>query len=353
MSEEILKGILPEVYYVHWSLLVEAYRILMKKCIKTHEIDYVEYLLDAFVYGVDVLYGSKYCTIKVHQLLHVGKTVRNFGPLSNVSSYKFESINGDIMEQNTATLSPIEQLHTKFQRLNWIRPILHSMHDSNGTPITKSHPFVTYLSDYIGWNYSTAEIIPHNWRIINNTFSYRKCTSSIYGYDDDIRDIIFDFGFQFDEIELFHDFKIEKLKFHTRFASIYKNDSRWIQFQSNGSIYCGEILLGVSDLKNSQHAVVVEMCAPIFMGHKLSGSVDEEKRIIVVEISDIIDQCVYVQQDSTYSLFPLHSYRFLAPILPLHQLITPIETICEHVTEESYAMLRNNPKYRHKEFGPQ
>jgi len=76
------------------------------------------------------LYGPDFCTIKVHQLIHVANVVRNYGPLRNVSSYRFEDINGRVVKMNLAKLSPIEQLHIKFQRTNWIRAILHTMRDA-------------------------------------------------------------------------------------------------------------------------------------------------------------------------------------------------------------------------------
>jgi hypothetical protein len=120
MSEEVLYGLLPHEYYIHWCTFVQAYRILSKKCIYGWEIDLAERLLRDFYEGVELLYGEDFCTIKVHQLIHAGTVVRNFGPLSNVSSYRYEDINGRIVKMNLAKLSPIEQLHIKFQRINWI-----------------------------------------------------------------------------------------------------------------------------------------------------------------------------------------------------------------------------------------
>jgi len=135
LSESLLEGLLPEVYLIHWSFFVKAYRILSKQRLRRHEIETADAYLRAL--------------IKIHSLLHVATTVYNFGPLRNVSAYPFESINGDLIEVNHATFQPIEQLHTKYSRNIFMRSILHSMRDADGEQFHPQHPFIKFLGKHM------------------------------------------------------------------------------------------------------------------------------------------------------------------------------------------------------------
>lgn len=228
MSEDVLKGLLPELYYIHWKLFIKAYRILSKASLTSEEILVAEACLQAFYKGVEEYYSPQYLTIKVHQLIHAPDAARNYGPLRNISSYLFEDLNGQLIDLNHATNNPIEHLHIRFSRLNYLRAILHSMRDRNDQEFHAAHPFVNWLEKF-GWRYLDKEDLKQGGKYMNGLstrYTY-KCPkkSSIFQLDRKILDILFQAGYKL-QLSIFEHFKIKYYKFHTDRASIYKNDSR-------------------------------------------------------------------------------------------------------------------------------
>lgn len=351
MSEEVLFGLLPHEYYVHWCTFVRAYRILSKKRVYGWEIDHAERLLRDFYEGVELLYGEDFCTIKVHQLIHTAAVVRNFGPLPNVSSYRYEDINGRIVKMNLAKLSPIEQLHIKFQRINWLRPIIHTMRDANGNEINADHPFITYLRDAIGWDYDDFQKLPHGWSsmcLYPVGYSYRKANIPIEDQEDCIQYTLQQLHLPLHTLTAFNAFNINGSVFHCRDRATFMNDSRWIQFQSDDSILHGELLLGFHDTQETEYLAVVEVSAAKYEDGVLRGSLNEEKQLAIIDIADIIDQCVYVEGTTTYALFPLHSHHYNVQRLSQDELVEPLAHVNEVYNDETYDELYENPVYRHR-----
>ena len=71
--------------------------ILLKQEISTTEIDHADALLHQFVAEMEILYSLTSMTYNVHLLLHLGKSVLNWGPLGAHSAYGFEAVNGDLL----------------------------------------------------------------------------------------------------------------------------------------------------------------------------------------------------------------------------------------------------------------
>lgn len=95
-SIPILQKYLPENYFNHWLLLVAALYTLLQKNIKKLDIDRAEILLQKFVRDMKPLYGEKHLSYNVHQLLHLAKVTRRWGPLWSNSCFVFENFNGFI-----------------------------------------------------------------------------------------------------------------------------------------------------------------------------------------------------------------------------------------------------------------
>jgi len=100
MSIPAITGRLPIQYVEHWSLFVEAYKILSKVRIHRSEIDAAEGLLQTFVQLIPELYYPHHVTIKCHSLLHLCDCIRNFGPIHQFSAIKFEHLNGELTRKN-------------------------------------------------------------------------------------------------------------------------------------------------------------------------------------------------------------------------------------------------------------
>ena len=97
-SMPILKDVLPTEFFDHWALFVEALYILSKENIKTFEVDYADKLLHDFVARTELLYSKVSMTFNVHLLLHLSRSVYDWGPLWSHNAYAFESGNGDLLK---------------------------------------------------------------------------------------------------------------------------------------------------------------------------------------------------------------------------------------------------------------
>lgn len=121
----------------HWLLLVEAFYILLKEKITIYEIDHADALLHEFVCNTELLYSDVQMTFNVHQLLHLAKSVVNWGPLWAHSTYGFESGNGDLLDVIHAAKGVHHQvcrhIGFKFSLITIKRNIY-----KNSSPITKN-----------------------------------------------------------------------------------------------------------------------------------------------------------------------------------------------------------------------
>ncbi|KAK3919201.1 Xin actin-binding repeat-containing protein 2 [Frankliniella fusca] len=97
-SLAVLEGLMPVKYLNHWSYLVQAVFLLSRRSISHEQVDAASLLLAHFVHGVERLYGKNYMTYNVHILSHLAESVAKWGPVWAVSSYAFESGNGDLKE---------------------------------------------------------------------------------------------------------------------------------------------------------------------------------------------------------------------------------------------------------------
>ena len=89
----ILRGILPSTHLKHFFLFVYGVYSLLGDSITEDAINSAEACLTKFVIKVEELYGLKYCTFNVHQLIHLAQSVRDCGPLWSSAAFIFESNN--------------------------------------------------------------------------------------------------------------------------------------------------------------------------------------------------------------------------------------------------------------------
>ena len=91
-----LYGLLPDSYFQHYLLLVEAIHILLKHSISSNDLAKAAKLLKHFCIRIEELYGSRYETYNVHCLLHLVDRVKDLGPLWTHSCFCFEDFNGEL-----------------------------------------------------------------------------------------------------------------------------------------------------------------------------------------------------------------------------------------------------------------
>lgn len=84
-------------FFEHFMRLIAALTILSSDSISDVLMETAKDLLRKFVREFELLYGLQFCTINVHQLLHLSDCVRELGPLWAHTCYEYEDLNGKIL----------------------------------------------------------------------------------------------------------------------------------------------------------------------------------------------------------------------------------------------------------------
>lgn len=101
---------LDKKYVSHWLLLVEALYILLKEEITIDELNHADELLHKFVADTQKLYSEVAMTFNVHILLHLARSVYNWGPLFTHSAYSFEAGNSKLLKMIHASKGVHQQV---------------------------------------------------------------------------------------------------------------------------------------------------------------------------------------------------------------------------------------------------
>lgn len=92
MAYSIFKNYLPENNYHHLQKLAFGMSIGESSSISARQLEEMDILLSSFV--ADFPYDPRYVVQTVHCVKHFAQTVKDFGPLSNFSTFNFESVIG-------------------------------------------------------------------------------------------------------------------------------------------------------------------------------------------------------------------------------------------------------------------
>jgi hypothetical protein len=92
----IFKNVLKKKYYMHLLKLVLMMHLSESRQVHHSYINTIKHLGQNFVIDFSKLYTNRHCVQVVHSLLHVSATVRDFGPLSNYTTFQFENELGRI-----------------------------------------------------------------------------------------------------------------------------------------------------------------------------------------------------------------------------------------------------------------
>lgn len=154
-SLPVLQGILPDVYFQHYLLLVHAMYLLLQSSISPEEIDNAEKVLNHFVYLLPVLYSERYMSANIHDLLHLPQCVRDAGPLHVFSCFSFESTNHALVRLIHGTQAVPQQVARGIAHLQCI-PVLAKDVVSSGAVSTQALELLERLMEYI-FNVDTAK----------------------------------------------------------------------------------------------------------------------------------------------------------------------------------------------------
>ncbi|CAD6241492.1 GSCOCG00009289001-RA-CDS [Cotesia congregata] len=92
------KGILPQKYFDHLAILVEAIHILLSDKINYDELDMVDSMIIRYAVTYQEYFGKHAMTYNIHLLLHMVKSVLKLGPLSYHNTFIFENENQFLMK---------------------------------------------------------------------------------------------------------------------------------------------------------------------------------------------------------------------------------------------------------------
>lgn len=109
---------LSKKYIKHWLLLVEASYICLKSDIPISQLNRANDLLYKFVYEMENHFSLLSMTYNIHQLLHIIKSVYDWGPLWAHSAFVFESSNYNLKKIIHSAKGVILQIvrHLNIQR---------------------------------------------------------------------------------------------------------------------------------------------------------------------------------------------------------------------------------------------
>ncbi|XP_040064782.1 uncharacterized protein LOC120838785 [Ixodes scapularis] len=93
-SLPVLSGFLPSRFLSHRALLMESLHLMLQQKISSRDVDLCDLLMVEFVIKTQHLYGEESMTFNVHQMEHIVKSVRLWGPLWAHSAFPFEAGNG-------------------------------------------------------------------------------------------------------------------------------------------------------------------------------------------------------------------------------------------------------------------
>ncbi|XP_044167373.1 uncharacterized protein LOC122951430 [Acropora millepora] len=163
-----LYGILPEQYFQHYILLVEAIYLLLQDSISPRDIIKASSLLKHFCIRIKELYAARYETFNVHCLLHLTERVIDLGPLWTHSCFCFEDFNGELRSLFHGTQSIEEQIVLAIsvqQKIPELVPLLE-----NGS---SSQEFYAHLSRKRHHVYKKEKLSDDsNYSIVGNLQNY-------------------------------------------------------------------------------------------------------------------------------------------------------------------------------------
>ena len=87
----IFKEVLCKRFYNHLLQLVIIMHIAKSRRIEQSHLNLIARLSQNFVVNFSQLYGERHCVQVVHSVLHIPTTLRDFGPLTNFTTFHFEN----------------------------------------------------------------------------------------------------------------------------------------------------------------------------------------------------------------------------------------------------------------------
>ena len=113
-SLPVLHNVLPLDYWNHYALFAVSIYYLLQQSISEEQLTNSETILKKICSQFETLYGRRYMTANVHNLLHLADCIRELGPLWAYSCSHFESQNGALKSLVHGTQQVAKQIMASF-----------------------------------------------------------------------------------------------------------------------------------------------------------------------------------------------------------------------------------------------
>lgn len=105
-----LKDLIPSKYLVNLGHLVNAVTICLEESITPGMLETAALSFEEFVKGFQTLYSEKAMNYNIHLLLHIPKTVENWGPLFSQTTFSFENENRLLLLNKKSNYKVVEEI---------------------------------------------------------------------------------------------------------------------------------------------------------------------------------------------------------------------------------------------------
>ena len=90
----IFESVLERRYYCHFLLLVLIMHLSESRSLCCDEVENLQHLCTEFVLIFPRLYSARHNVQVIHSIIHLPDSVKGFGPVSNYTTFNFESLLG-------------------------------------------------------------------------------------------------------------------------------------------------------------------------------------------------------------------------------------------------------------------
>ncbi|CAF4246811.1 unnamed protein product [Rotaria sp. Silwood2] len=157
----------PRSIMKYYRLKANESRVGESREITLPKLNEMKILLDKFVYTFHFLYGKRHTVNTVHSVIHFHQTVTDYGPLTNYSTFNFESVIGRIASTVNGTKNLPREIENNLQLIK-NSSILLDMY-------CISSPLYLFISD--------LQDCKSNSPIVSNNYQVQKPTSTIHDND--------------------------------------------------------------------------------------------------------------------------------------------------------------------------
>lgn len=269
-SIPVLFGVMKAEFFHHYLLFVEAIYIFNLDNISSQQLEHGEDMIIKFCGMYASLYGDQHMSANIHQLLHLGDTVRQLGPLWVYSCFSFESVNGQLVKLFHGTQNPVIQIANAISSMLKIPALSEKL--VVGSP---AYNFYTKLTG-VNHHFRITEIIFNGAYVIGSI----KLTILDVIHLNVVSQCV---GFAVGKCYLFQRLLFNRTLFHCNMYHTHARNSCTVVFNHDGERKCGKVLF---------YLKVYPICHCI--GSECRCSV---KFVSLIQVMTIDDVCSFVGQD--------------------------------------------------------